>query len=186
MENRLRFRMEAPLGSSTPPPGRVCTPAQPTPFSVSVSGILKVNSVHPRHPSPSLPSLLTCVSRIRGKKETPGLPHWLQFSWDGERPRDGESPIPLPTLPTAYPLLLPRQYLGSRVATHNASWGRFKNANDSQPPSPVHRGGQKICKHPSSQDCVSEQVGPPASPFIVSAVGRGQRKRIVMCGNTCI
>lgn len=126
--------------------------------------------------------------RIRGKKRprSPSLATVL-LGWR-ERPRDGESPMslspPLPTRPTPHSSF-PRQSPGILgVAPYKMHHGRFKNAFDSQPSHhPCAQRRQKItnAKHPSSQDCVSEHELvppppiPPASPFIVSAVGRGQR-----------
>ena len=79
----------------------------------------------------------------------------------------------------------PHSHLGVLgVAAYKIHHGRIKNAFDSQPSHhPCAQRRQKItnAKHPSSQDCVCEDELvppppiPPASPFIFSAVGRGQR-----------
>ena len=189
MENRLRFRISSPgLSPPYPPPGRVCTPAQPTPFSGLNVRILQGELCPSKTSLPQPPQAshsCTCLQGLEGRRD-PALPHWLQFSWDGEKGQEMGShlcPSPPTSPPPAPPS--PHSHLGVLgVAAYKIHHGRIKNAFDSQPSHhPCAQRRQKItnAKHPSSQDCVCEDELvppppiPPASPFIFSAVGRGQR-----------
>lgn len=131
------------LGSALPThPQEGCAPQPSPPHSqVSVSEFSKVNSVHPRHPSPPASQafpLMHVSPRIRGKKR-PRSPHWLQFSWDGEKGQEmGKvTYVPLPRLPHPRPTphsSFPRQSPGILgVALTKCTVEDSKNAFDSQP-----------------------------------------------------